>query len=511
MLAHNPRHDRRTQRMPRRRGMAVLMVLLLLSVTLAVSYAMVRSQNLAVEIERNADRRDQARQAAMTGLTLAMKKMQQSTWAGAETTLSGTLSAGQQYSVTYATGDAALTSISPGYKEYPYRMTLTAVGQASDPAASSRVSRCSIQAVMRLVPRAVATEPSNWSSATQNYTIYGNGWGNFSVDVPVHTVGRVRCGLVLDLCPSYNWSSSVRSGYASDLLAMASAGGSDARPFTGPVELPTFFLSGTTKNLLTSMGVSYSNQWPSAITLPSPLASPMQYRLYTGGKIYTATTAAATLQQGVTLQADPLTNPLGLFVRSGDITVQGSVSMQGSLLAIGGGTVRVQGRNVQLAGLDLPALSGGTQSVQLPAVIAENDVRFAQDSGGTISGLVVAGDEFDVAADAQADVSATISGRIIAQNFTVGGRSEWWQTETWWNDRKHDFDEQKNAPNGIRYFPAWLKAAAAPRLDYVPRVTVQPEARSIQYHWKKNSDPIYVPLASDGGLRWELVSWTILP
>lgn len=505
MLKHNLQ---RTNIRRGRRGMAVLMVLLLLSVTLAVSYAMVRSQNLSVEIERNADRREQARHAAMTGLAVAMKKMQQNTWAGADTTLSGTLSAGQQYSVTYATGDVTLSSSSSDYKEYPYRMTLTSVGLAADPAAASRVSKCSIQAVVRLVPRAVATEPDNWSSATQNYTIYGNGWGDFNVDVPVHTVGRVRCA-TLNLCPSYNWSSSVRSAYVSDLQAMFSAG-SDTRPFTGPVELPTWFLSWTTKDLLDGMGVSYPNQWPTTIALPAPLASPLQYRLYTGGKTYTATTVAATLQ-GATLQADPLSNPLGLFIRWGDIALNDNVSVLGSLLALGGGTVRVQGRNVQLAGHDLPALSGGTQSVQIPAVIADNDVRFEQNSGGTISGLVVANDQFTVAADAQADISATVNGRIIAPSFYVGDRSEWWQTATWWNNSKTTFDAQKGAANGIRYFPAWLKTAATPQLDYVPRVTIQPDSRNIQYHWKNSADPIYVALASDGGLRWELLSWTILP
>jgi len=58
----------------RRRGMALLMVLLLLSLTLGLSYAAMRSQATVSMIQRNSDRRASARQDAITGLSVALKR-----------------------------------------------------------------------------------------------------------------------------------------------------------------------------------------------------------------------------------------------------------------------------------------------------------------------------------------------------------------------------------------------------------------------------------------------------
>ena len=60
--------------------------------------------------------------------------MQTSAWGGVGSTLSGSLSPYEQYTVTYTTGDATLTSASPDWSDFPYRVTLDSIGKAADPA-----------------------------------------------------------------------------------------------------------------------------------------------------------------------------------------------------------------------------------------------------------------------------------------------------------------------------------------------------------------------------------------
>src|SRR5262245_51475877 len=107
----------------RRRGMSVLIVLGLLAITLAVSYAMMRTQSTNIQIHNNYQRRGDARQAAYAGLSMALRAMQQNNWAGVTSTLSRNVGEGTSCYVTYETGDAALLPGSASYAEWPYRVT----------------------------------------------------------------------------------------------------------------------------------------------------------------------------------------------------------------------------------------------------------------------------------------------------------------------------------------------------------------------------------------------------
>ena len=65
-----------------RRGMAVLLVLGVLAITLAVCYATLRGQGTTAQLARNNSRALQARAAAHSGLAAALRKMSESTWSG---------------------------------------------------------------------------------------------------------------------------------------------------------------------------------------------------------------------------------------------------------------------------------------------------------------------------------------------------------------------------------------------------------------------------------------------
>src|SRR2546423_11555816 len=92
-----------------RRGISVVVVLAILAVTLASSYAIMRSQFVSNRIQQNSNRHGLARQAAMIGLSAAMRAMEQSGWGGVSTTLTGTLNSQDSYSATFTAGDDSLT------------------------------------------------------------------------------------------------------------------------------------------------------------------------------------------------------------------------------------------------------------------------------------------------------------------------------------------------------------------------------------------------------------------
>src|SRR5687767_1815090 len=118
----------------RPRGMAVLLVLGLLAITLGVSYATLRTQSSATQLARNTGRTLDARLAAESGLAAAMHEISNTGWAGVDTPLSANVTDDSWYEVTYTTGDEALLPTDSKYGEYPYRLTITSTGYAADPA-----------------------------------------------------------------------------------------------------------------------------------------------------------------------------------------------------------------------------------------------------------------------------------------------------------------------------------------------------------------------------------------
>jgi len=186
-----------------RRGMAVLIVLLLLSLTLGLSYAAMRSQTMVGMIQRNSDRQASARQAASTGLSMALKKMSRSDWAGVDTSLGGPLNATDSFLVTYTTGD---TGLSAGDPDQPYRVTLLSTGYSADPEQPQSIAVYRVRAVVRLIPRKLADEPADWATM-MGCTVYQWTSGSFTMTIPSRIEGTVCIQSALDLLSGYAWPS----------------------------------------------------------------------------------------------------------------------------------------------------------------------------------------------------------------------------------------------------------------------------------------------------------------
>jgi hypothetical protein len=203
---------------------AVLLVLLLLSITLGLSYAMVRTQNTVSAIARNSDRRLLAREAALAGLTMAYQNMFSQSWGGVGTSFSRSLTSYESFTVTFTAGDPTLLK-SDGtldkdksdYRRYPFRVTLASTGTSIDPGDSTRVATHKARAIVQLIPMALASEPNRWSEAL-GFTLYQCSWSDYStVAVPFRATGRVRLGALFSLGESYNWSSSAREDFLTAL------------------------------------------------------------------------------------------------------------------------------------------------------------------------------------------------------------------------------------------------------------------------------------------------------
>jgi len=486
-----------------RRGVAVLLVLLLLAVTLALSYAGMRSQGTTVQIQQNSQRRSSARQAAMTGVAMALKKMQTPSWTGPGATLSGSLSSYESFSVRYTVGDPTLAPGNADYADYPYRVTLLSTGSAADPNNPQCVATHQIRVVVHLTPRKLSDEPSDWA-AMQRYTLYQTTTDDVSLDIPSRIEGPVRINGKLKVAPDYPNDNDAWARYLGDLNAMRLAGLSDYRPVNGPIYLRS--ASQEAKYLLALT----SNLGVTVVETPVNTAagdwvninSPTSYQIYDGGPVYNIPTIGNTLQN-MTLGPDPLTNPLGIYYCDTNLTIQDNVAIQGSLFCKG--SVQIVGLNVQFQPVNLPALYDSPQvPVRLPVLTCQN-LTIQPTAGGSLTGLLAVFDQYLVP-QRSASVSFPLTGRVIARRYKIDKRQPW-DTLNWGN-YYFNFLFQQFLPGGTRYFPVWMGYQG---YNPQPKLTLKPDPTAVAYHWYNRYYPIYVPHPNDADLRWETVSWTENP
>jgi len=463
-------------------------------------------------------------------------------------------------------------------------VTLFSTGYATDPNDSARVVTHRVRAVVRLVPRKLATsKPSGFDNFANGdsgvaYTLYQWSTGACQINVPFRVHGPVRIQQKLDLAlpgsavPWYSWSSDARQRYLKDLNVMRLAGSPDYRPLGGPVYLPYSQQDGGFVSLLTAMQVSTvdtSTQGLSGWSSPSSMTS---YQIYPGGKTYTVPSLGAE-QRNVTLQPDPITNPAGIFFRTGQLRLYDNVRIQGTLMSksTDDGDILISGKNVHIEPVDLPSLYGSSAAVQLPVIVAGDDLHFLEGSQVSVAGLIVSTDDFKIADDPQyspltvqvssgnagktlqdflaascTNFSATelrrmilagsvevdgqvvvnpaavvksgqqvavrtriLLSRVFARDIYVGGRSEWFLSSTMWKYLYELFGSQSGTQGGIAWFAEWLDVWG---LEKEPQFGIHPDATqpAPRYTWKNSQDPIYAVNPDDGGLRWELLEWTDL-
>ena len=488
-----------TQRRGRleRRGMAVVVVIGLMAITLALSYSMLRTQVTCIQIQSNSLRRSKSQLAAMAGIQAALRIMSQPDWTGVGESLYGDVSDTDSYYVTVETGDPSLVPSHPDYAEYPYRVTLISTGTAHDPVDSGQRSIHRLRVVVQLVRRRLADPPSSWS-AVMPYTVYQ--WSKRHVDfeLPARIEGPCYLQGRLWLAQHYP-NGDAREEYLGDLELMRAAGLPDYRPFDGPLSLP-FSRNPDRSLLVNELKVSVKNV-PARNS--EPIAHPgdiTSYRLYPGGQEYMSDTLPLILKNQ-TIGPDPLTNPLGVYIRHGSLYVRKKTTVEGFLLTWGGSTstdLHVSGENIAFQAPMLPPLAEDSNRYQLPAIAARDDIYVYDKTDASIRGAVYAGDDYEVLHNHH-DVQVHLRGKLVCAELEFQPHRKWDRLN--WRDALEDFEEQ----NAIRYFPQWIERRKELAPD--PLVTVKPDSVGVVHHWPDWNQPLFVPHPDDGGLRWEVVDW----
>ncbi len=478
--------------------MAILVLLGLLAISLSLSYATLRSQATTQQIQSNSGHRQQARVAATAGLSTGLARMHESTWAGVGTTLSGSLSGTESYSVEYQAGDPRLTPSSADYAAWPRRVTLTVTGTSVDPSQPSLQSTRQIRAIVELVPRALASVVSSWE-AVSPYTVYQFGTQSFELQLPCHIEGPIRAQGSVSLASSAPSTTASRQRYLSDLNSMRAAGLGDYRPVSGPLLLPYSATSSSTRDLFTQqLGVTIGNISQDNSQSMSISANGGSYRLYPGSPLFQMTALSSSLS-GVTLAPDPVTNPLGIFYRNGSLTLGDNVTIQGTLLVTG--TLQVSGQNVQLQPASLVNVQGNSTAVEMPVAIADT-VRLNSPATGQARGNVVCWSEFRTASGSQS-LQYTINGRVVTNRFRYEAREEF-SSQPW--SLVYFFFQYSNDDHP--YFPNYAAAFGA---NPVPDLTIQPDTTIRQDQYFSFTNPFYAVGSGDAGLYWNVLEIAELP
>jgi hypothetical protein len=497
---------------PRRRGVAILLVLGLLAVTLAVSYATLRGQGTTGQLVQNSSRALDAREAARSGLAAALRKMSEDGWAGVETPLAANVTANAWYNVSFTTGDTTLVAGDPNYSEWPFRVTIHSTGTAADPTnaavKTTHLSRC----VVQLVRRAINDDPANWTTLTTP-TVYQ--WGNRDVNMqfPVRVNGLATVLGHVIVCPDYTSSTNARNQYLTDLNLRILAGKGDYRPFNSPLTIALSRQDSTNlAHLQTRLGIVTVD---STASTSNPLTHPgivSSYKLYPGGTSFDILKlqdiyGTSTLEN-LTIAPDPKLNPLGIFRSNGALTLDNAVNFTGTIITEGSSPeIQVaSGSAVTLNAFNLPAISGSSQVYQLPLALVGSNLKMQTDTDVTINGFTMVWDEFKLE-QGLATTKFSLTGNLVTSKLTVRGRDSWFQNATAWGAWKtsYDWDLVNHPLDPTPFFPDFMERYGG----YIvkPTLTFQPASSGVKPHWQDWTQPVYKKAASDTGLLWEVVRW----
>jgi hypothetical protein len=512
-----------------RRGIALVLVLALLAITLGFSYALLRSHTTDHELERNQSRKTDARTAAQAGVAVALRKLYDGTWAGADTSFTGDLTADklQGFTVTYTTGDSELTSSSSDWKEYSFRITILSKGYSIDPTTAASRSEYSIRVVTQLIRRKLNTNRAS-TAGLDSVSIHQTGSDTASIQYPIRLNDNVHIQGEMQFSRQYpqSFGDTTYMTFFDDIYDMHRDFGWDYRPFSGRLFTPSSRQpSGgdVVRVLDAQLRVPRTDVSVSSAAVVPPISTFSGYLLYDKGKRYPGqglTVAPDTLDSvpsaeylvsGGPYAADPQTNPLGIFTNTlGSIGFSSNTSFQGMLVAYGSGSasdVHVGGADVTIQAPTLPALLNDATSYRLPAIVADDDVRIYDGTNRTVSGWIVCADEFELDSG-ESTSTLTVTGGVFCKKLSLEGRSSWAQTPSNWQNAFATWNGTAIKLGQNLYFPGWLNNNRTTWGIYLtPRLIFSATPSGVTNHVPDFSQPIYVPHSEDGGLRWDVVKW----
>ncbi len=443
--------DRITTESHVRRGLSLVLVFVAISMSLVLTYATLSSQSRSLQIHQNVDRQELARRAAESGAAIALAKIQASDWSGVSTKLNSILetdSAGtSSYSVEFLTidgqtspsaypmgggqtslntsGGNILNMESPGLSlasaakaatatRNSFRLLIRSTGTWQSATSTTDTVTEVIDVGTELQPRVVGRPilagdsasasdvlPSNAGyDSIQQFALFTSMGSSSSESLhtePGHRIdGPSWIYRGIQIFDGPGWNSTPRNQFLQDIGNQhASIEGTQTllqypHPYGGPI---TFCNSPTASEAadLDRLKVPYqqATQFP---VVPTVAYSNWQsYQLFQGGFTYDAEVLTSNSLEDVVLCPTPR-NPLGVFYRSGNLTVHDDVVVQGTLVCTG--TLKFSSTNVAMSSVKWSDESGAELTSnsrcfpRAPAIVTR-DLVFDRNTRVMIEGAVL--------------------------------------------------------------------------------------------------------------------------
>lgn len=402
-------HDR--SKCAPRSGVSLILVMFALSMSLVLTYSFIQTQSVQTQISANGSRRDLARNAARAGISDALNRLNSLDWQGVsdqyERPFQADADGDCRYAVSFAAVGNSLSSV--------LELNVSSRGTWTSAADSNMKSEHEITARVRLVPRiqgrtilpgdsAVASDQINNDGDFDRVTDYvlfaEQGYTSLNFDPATRFDGNIWIYDQYNMFNDPAWSSSIRDTYLEDVgnrfvafpegaTSLSDARISTPHPIAGNV---TFYNypNYSVRDDLSDLKVSWSTTGE-RLTIPSTdFAAFSSYRLYEGGPLYQAERLGSTLyNRTLKPTAD---NPLGIYYRSGNLSVYDSVTIQGTLVCTG--KIYFYGKQIHLTSFNWKDDSGDaivTDSQlwpQLPSMVASN-IEFGRETQTTVEGATV--------------------------------------------------------------------------------------------------------------------------
>jgi hypothetical protein len=524
-----------------RRGMAVLLVLVVLGISLVMAYGAMRVQSTAEQVQQNSIRRGDARQVAMTGLSEGLRRMNQTGWVGVGQNFSTALNSTDRYRITYTTGDAdLLLKLDPtgvltadnvtdatlsGYSadvvnevlRYPYRVTVTATGYSKDPGTGVDVSH-SVRAVVELAPKEDgsdrATLADKWQKfldPVRKYVVYQRDNDEFSIHMPLKINGNVRVRGALKLNEDYDDWDDIGGRYLNGLRILRGSSTNaddDDRPITGNLVWDTAAQTGTIVNWLTSkLGLTQIAPTSDNVPVPGVVDVPLapKYQLFPGGELYAPAEIASDVTSSPTVK--PLSNPLRILYRTSNVRLRSNVNLKGTVVVSGSNGITIDGTNIRVDPANQPMIGSQDAAVQLPSIVTTN-IRHSAERGAVLNGIVSVDDEFRIDKGSLA-TNLKVAGKLLAKRIRVHERTEW---------ENDDWGLVGDLLSGVLGLLIPDDDVPDMGADYQPKIVFEgPDlgTTEVDYHWHKRilygDEPLYKEPSAGSGLRWNIISWKDSP
>lgn len=416
--------------------------------SLVLTYSFIQTQSVQTQISENGSHRDLARNAARAGISDALNRLNSLEWAGIgdgfQRPFQSDNSGECSYAVSFEAPGNSLSSV--------LELNVYSLGTWTSAGNPDMKSEHQIIARVRLVPRLAGRTilPGDSAAATDQIGNDGNfdrikayalfaeqGYYSLNFDPCTRIDGNLWLYDQLHMFTDPAWSSSVKETFLQDVgnrFVTFPAGAtslSDARisaphPIAGNVTFYNYPGYSARKNL-SDLKVSWSTT-AERLTIPGTDYSAFTaYRLYEGGPLYQAERVNSSLYNQ-TLKPTP-DNPLGIFYRSGNVTVYDDVTIQGTLVCTG--KTYFQGKQIHLTAFNWKDESGAAfvNDAQLwprlPSIVT-NDMEFSRYSQTTVEGAIVCqgyvrggGGSVSYPSALEINLSGTATAASIGQPFST--------------------------------------------------------------------------------------------